>query len=269
MNAARLPAGLTLLLCLLLFSAGFLAPYPPAEQHRDAAFQPPGASFLLGTDLYGRDQLSRLLVGGRLSLACALLATALSLLIALPLGLIAGYAGGWPDEAIMRFTELFLALPWFYLLLAVRAVLPLSLGPQTAFLLLSALIGCLGWARPARLIRGVALAAREREYVHAARGFGAGPLYLIGRHILPETAGVVLTQAGLLVPQFILAEVTLSFLGLGVAEPAASWGAMLAPLRNPEVVTTYWWTAAPALAILLFLLCWHWLLSAFHAALNP
>lgn len=195
----RLPFPILLrgLFCLAILAAGLFAPYNPAEQHRESAFQAPNQTYLLGTDQYGRDQLSRLLHGGRLSLSRALLATALSLLFALLLGAVAGYHGGWIDGVLMRLSEVFVALPWLYLLLALRAGMPLNLRPETTFLLLSALIGCLGWARPARLVRGVVLSAREREYVHAAPGFGAGDCYLLRHHVLPETYSILLTQAGL------------------------------------------------------------------------
>ena len=122
----------------------------------------------------------------------------------------------------MRGAELFLALPWIYLLFALRAFLPLSLDARQAFLLLIGVIGLTGWARPSRLIRGVTLSAKQRNYVLAARGFGVSGLSIVCRHILPEVSSVVLTQAALLVPQYILAEVTFSFLGLGVGEPEPS-----------------------------------------------
>jgi peptide/nickel transport system permease protein len=150
----------------------------------------------------------------------------------------------------MRLAELFLALPWLYLLLGVRAFLPLSLTPGSTFLLLVSVIGVVGWARPARLIRGLVLSAREREYVQAARGFGASDAYLLIHHILPQARAVLLTQGSLLVPQYILAEVTLSFLGLGTGEPAASWGSMLAPLREAGVLMSYWWMAVPVALLL-------------------
>jgi peptide/nickel transport system permease protein len=245
------------LLCALVLLGALAAPYDPSAQHRDDAFHPPGSAYLLGTDEFGRDQLSRLLYAGRLSLGCALLATAVSLGLAVLVGAASGFFGRRWDEVLMRCTELFLALPWLYLLLAVRGALPLDLAPEAVFLLLSVGIGALGWPRPARLVRGIVLAAKEREYVYSARGFGAPSWYLLWRHILPETKSVLWTQAGILIPQFILAEATLSFLGLGVAEPAASWGNLLSSLRDLHVLTTYWWMSLPSLFLLLFLLAWN------------
>ena len=294
--------------CLLL--AGFLAPYPAAEQHRDFPYAPPtrvhfvdangrfhlrpfvyslvpvdgdGFSyredpgtrypihffvrrssemrvcavaepadiFLFGTDGFGRDTFSRVLYGGRISMAAALLATLLSLAIGGIFGAIAGHFGGIADTSIMRVAELALALPWIYLLLALRAVLPLHLGTTQTFLLISAVIGALGWARPARLIRGVVLSAKERGFVMSARGFGASEWYLLRRHVVPQALGIIVTQAVILVPQFITAEVTLSFLGLGMNEPVPSWGNMLSAFQHFQVMSSYWWMAAPIIALVL------------------
>jgi peptide/nickel transport system permease protein len=209
----------------------------------------PARVFLLGTDGYGRDQLSRLLHGAQVSLLAGLLAAGLSLSLGFVVGTVAGFYRGWLDTLVMRGAELFLALPWLYLLFAVRAVLPLHVSPAQAFLTIVLVIGLVDWARPARLVRGLVLSARERNYVLAARGFGASDLHLIRRHVAPETLGVLLTQAALLVPQYILAEVTLSFLGLGVSEPMPSWGNMLGALQQYHVLVSYWWMWAPGLAL--------------------
>jgi peptide/nickel transport system permease protein len=129
-------------------------------------------------------------------------------------------------------------------------VLPLDLEPRQAFLMIIGLLGAIGWARPARLVRGIVLSAKEREFVTAARGFGASDLYLIRRHVLPQAAGVLLTQAALLVPQYIVAEVSMSFLGLGVSEPAASWGLMLASLQQYHALVSHWWMWLPAILLM-------------------
>ena len=316
------PGGLRLGLAVLAtvhlgaLGAGFLAPYPPAEQNRMLPYAPPsrlhfvdaagrfhlrpfvyaedGAEphpvrffvqddshlrlfgvdeparlFLLGTDGFGRDQLSRLLHGAQISLFAGLLATALSLGVGWVLGTLAGFYGRWLDAFVMRAAEVFLALPWLYLLFAVRAVLPLHVSAAQAFLMLVLVIGLVDWARPARLVRGVVLSARERNYVLAARGFGASDLYLIRRHIAPQTLGLVLTQAALLVPQYILAEVTLSFLGLGVSEPVPSWGNMLAALQRYDVLTSYWWMWIPGLALVPVFLAYFALSEALHARVGP
>jgi len=215
----------------------------------------PGRLFLMGTDGYGRDQFSRFLYGGQISLLAGLLAAALSVSLGIVVGGLAGFYGGWIDEILMRGGELFLALPWLYLLFAVRAVLPLHIAGWQVFLLLVSVMGLIGWTRPARLIRGVVLSAKERNFVLAARAFGASDGYLLWRHVLPQTSGVVLTQMTLLIPQFVLAEVTLSFLGLGVSEPMPSWGTLLSSLQQYYVLSSYWWMFLPALLLIpLFLL---------------
>jgi peptide/nickel transport system permease protein len=228
----------------------------------------PAQIFLAGTDNYGRDQFSRILYGGQISLAAGLLATAISLLLGLCVGCVAGFFGGWIDESVMRLAELFLVLPWLYVLLAVRAFLPLHIGPGQVFFLLVAVIGTIGWARPARLIRGIVLSAKTRKYVTASRGFGASDAYILRRHVLPHTYGTLLTQAALLVPQYVIAEVTLSFFGLGLSEPMPSWGNLLANLQQYNVLVSYWWMFAPALALVLVSLGYLTVANAFHQQLQ-
>lgn len=225
--------------------------------------------YLLGSDAYGRDQLSRILYGGQVSLLAGLLGAGVTLPLGALIGLAAGYYGGWRDDLLMRIAELFLALPWLYLLFALRAFLPLAVSPLEAFLLVVVVIGMVGWARPARLVRGVVLSVKERDFVRAARGFGASNIYLLRRHILPETASVLLTQAAILVPQFVLAEMTLSFLGLGVPEPMSSWGNLLATLQQYNVLVSYWWMYLPALAIVPFFLGYLSLASALQERTSP
>jgi peptide/nickel transport system substrate-binding protein len=206
----------------------------------------PGRIFLMGTDEYGRDQFSRLVYGIRISLAAGLLATLFTLGVGVLVGSAAGWAGGWLDAVIMRTTELFVSLPWLYLLFGVRAFLPLNVPPEQAFLVFIAVAGFIGWARPARLVRGVVMSAKEREYVLAARGFGGSQVYLLRRHIAPQIRSLLLTQASVLIPRYILAESTLSFLGLGIGEPVPSWGGLLASLQHYHTLTSYWWMFLPA-----------------------
>jgi peptide/nickel transport system permease protein len=215
--------------------------------------------YLLGADGFGRDQFSRILYGGQVSLFAGLMAAALALSTGLMVGAVAGTFGGWVDEVAMRLAEIVIAVPWFYLLLGVRAVLPLQMNPLSAFVLVSAVIGLLNWGQPARLVRGVVLSGRERNFVQAAKGFGAGRLYILKRHLLPITFPVALTQMALLVPKFILAEVLLSFLGLGIGEPFPSWGNMLAYAQQFHVLTSYWWMLLPALAPVPVFIAYHFL----------
>lgn len=228
----------------------------------------PGQIFLFGTDGLGRDELSRMLYGARISLFAGMLAAAGALTVGMLMGLLAGFYGGWLDASVMRLAELFMALPWLYLLFAVRAILPLGIKTTDAFLLLVAVVGVMGWARPARLVRGIVLSAKERTFVLAAKAMGASDAHLLRRHILPETYSVLLTTAALLVPQFILAEVTLSFLGLGVGEPIPSWGNLLAELQNYSVLTSYWWMYLPAVALALLFLVYHAASSALQEKLS-
>jgi peptide/nickel transport system permease protein len=215
----------------------------------------PGVIFLLGADEYGRDVLSRLLYGGQLSLTTGLMGASISLTLGLVLGIAAGFYGGLADWVLMRCGELFLALPWLYLLLGIRAFLPLHVTPIETLFLLILVIGGVGWVRPARLIRGVVLSAKESDFVLAARGFGASDFHLMRRHILPSTKGVVLAQATILIPQYILAEVTLSFLGLGIGEPVPSWGNMLSQAREYHTIVRHPWMLAPGLILVPLTLC--------------
>jgi peptide/nickel transport system permease protein len=210
----------------------------------------PGRISLFGTDGLGRDQFSRFLFAARLSLFAGLLATALALLMGLLIGMVAGFYGSITDTVLMRVAELFLALPWIYLLLAARAFLPLHLSAPQTFLLLVTMIGSIGWARPARLIRGIVLSGKQRNFVLAAKNMGASDAYLLRKHILPQVYGVVLVQAAFLVPQYVLAEITLSFLGLGVGEPAASLGNLLGTLQQYHVLVSYWWMFLPGIGLI-------------------
>jgi len=224
----------------------------------------PSGLFLMGSDSFGRDQFSRFLHGGQISLFAGLLGAALSLGVGVVLGGLAGFYGTWIDQAIMRTAEIFLAVPWFYLLFAVRMALPLEMPPAQAFLMVLAVIGLAGWSRPALLVRGVVLSAKQRDYVVAARGLGATDAHLLRRHVLPQVMGIALTQAALLAPQYTLAEVTLSFFGLGVSEPVPSWGNMLATLQRYDVLSSYWWMFVPGIALILVFLLYYSLADVFH-----
>ena len=228
----------------------------------------PGKILLFGTDGFGRDEFSRVVYGGQISVAAGIVATLIALILGSTLGMIAGYYGRWLDEAVMGATELFLSLPWLYFLLGVRAFLPLHLSPLRTFFLLTCVVGLIGWAKPARLIRGLVLSIRSRNYVLAATGFGASNLYVVRGHIAPEVMGNLLTQAALLIPQYIAAEVTLSFFGLGVSEPLPSWGNMLSILQQYSVLTSYRWLMAPAGALLITSVTYYLLADALHSRLK-
>jgi peptide/nickel transport system permease protein len=228
----------------------------------------PGQIALFGTDGFGRDEFSRVLYGGQISVAAGIAATLIALFAGTVVGLLAGFYGRWIDESLMAGAELFLSLPWLYFLLGVRAFLPLHLSPVRTFFLLTGVIGLIGWARPARLVRGIVLSVRSRNFVLAAQGFGASDVYVIRRHILPEVFAVLLTQAALLVPRYIAAEVTLSFFGLGVSEPVSSWGNMLSALQQYSVLVSYGWLLAPIGALVITSVIYALLADTLHSHLE-
>jgi peptide/nickel transport system permease protein len=205
--------------------------------------------FLLGADSYGRDQLSRLLHGARVSLSLALVAVAGAVLIGAFVGGLAGYRRGWVDDALMRTVDFVIVLPVIYVALVLRAMLPLALPPSTVFVMMAAIFALVGWPFVARGVRGIIAAEREKEYVVAARSLGAGSGRIITRHLLPACTGYLLTQATLLLPAFILGEATLSYVGLGFPEHVATWGTMLIDAATVNAMTRFPWTLLPALAI--------------------
>ena len=209
---------------------------------------------LLGADSYGRDIFSRLLYGGRATLAVALLATVAAAFLGTLIGGISGSASGWIDAILSRLSEFVLVLPTIYVALALRAVMPLVLSATQVFLLLAGIFMLLGWPIVARGVRAIVLSEREREYVVAARAAGAGPVRLLTHHLLPATRGYVLTQASLLLPAFILAEATMSFVGLGFPSDVPTWGTMLQGAANVAILGDAPWTLAPALPIFLVVL---------------
>jgi peptide/nickel transport system permease protein len=204
---------------------------------------------LLGADGYGRDIFSRLLHGARSTLALAALATLAATLLGALIGGVSGYAGGWVDGVLSRFSEFVLVLPAIYVALALRAVMPLVLPASTVFVLLAAIFTLLGWPMVARGVRAIVLAEREREYAVAARAAGASNTRLLTRHLMPAAGGYVRTQATLLLPAFILAEATLSYVGLGFPDTTPTWGTMLQDASNVAMIGDAPWTLAPAAAI--------------------
>lgn len=217
----------------------------------------PARVFLLGSDGLGRDVFSRLIQGTRLSLFIAVFALLLSIPLGLTVGCCAGYFGGKTDFFSMRVVELFLAFPALYLVIALRSALPLSMPTEYLALALVGVLALFGWAGLARVVRGMALSLRQRDYVLAAIATGASHWRVMTRHLLPHLFGFVLVQAALSAPALILAEVTLSYLGLGIQEPSASWGSMLAGTKTLNQVLSYWWNLTPTIAILLVsLICY-------------
>lgn len=205
----------------------------------------------LGSDSLGRDQWTRLLHGARLSLGLAAAGLAGALVLGTGVGLFAGSRGGWIDTWLMRVADLFIAWPALYVVLVLRAALPLSLPFVTLFLLMATVLALAGWPIVARAVRALTVSERTREYVIAAEAAGASRLWVLRRHLLPAAAPVIVTQALLLVPGFILAEATLSFVGLGFSEPTPSWGTMLVEAANAFTLRQAPWLLSPAVAIAL------------------
>ena len=219
-----------LLLAVFVFggiSAPWLAPQSPSSIHLTHRLEGPSHAHAFGTDELGRDTLSRLMFGARLSLAVSVSVVAVSLALGLCIGGLAGYLGGWVDTALTTFAmNTFLALPGILLAIAFAAFL----GPGFLNLVLALAIG--GWAGYARLVRAQVMAVRDREYVDAARALGAGGMRIFFRHILPNIVQPILVQAAIGMAGVILAEATLSFLGLGIPAPTPSWGSMLNDARS-------------------------------------
>jgi peptide/nickel transport system permease protein len=233
------------------FSDGRLVSVPEGEGSPLGNASP---LFLLGGDGFGRDTFSRLLYGARASLALAAAATVLALLLGAFVGGVAGYAGGAVDDVLSRFTDFVLVLPAIYVALALRAVMPLILPPATVFVLLGAIFALLGWPIVARGVRAIVASEREREYAVAGRALGAGPWRILSRHLLPAAGGYLSVQATLLLPAFILAEATLSYVGLGFPDTVPTWGTMLRDASNIALLAEAPWMLAPAAAIFVVVL---------------
>src|SRR3954470_5634486 len=223
--------------------APWLAPHSPfAGDQRGAYLLRPGSRFLLGTDTQGRDVLSRVLYGARLSLAVGVISQSVSVTIGILLGLLAGYYGRWVDALVMRLADITLAFPTLLLLIAVAAAVKPSLP------VVFVVIGIVGWAGMARIVRGQVLLARGLEYVQAARALGASDTRIIARHLLPNVIAPVIVAATLGIGGAIMAEAALSFIGLGAQPPTPSWGAMVAEGRDLLRVAP-WVSIAPGVAI--------------------
>ncbi|HEY9606154.1 MAG TPA: ABC transporter permease [Allocoleopsis sp.] len=225
---------------------------------------------LLGTDEQGRDQFSRLLHGGRISLSIGLVGVAISYPLGILVGGISGYFGGWIDAILMRLVEVLMTIPALYLLVALAAVLPPGLTSAQRFLLIVVITSFIGWAGLARVIRGQVLSIKEREFVQASKAMGANPLYIIVRHVLPQTATYVIISATLSIPSYIGAEAVLSLIGLGIQQPDPSWGNLLSLSTNASILVLQPWLIwPPALLIILTVLAFNLLGDALRDALDP
>ncbi len=238
-----------------------LAPATYAAQFRDSPGAAPSRQHWLGTDELGRDRFSRVLYGTRVSLALAPAAALLSTLLAAFIGGVAGYAGGWARKLAMAATDLFLSLPWLFLLIMVRAILPLNVSPWTSVAVTFLLLGMLGWAASARVLCAGAAALRNADFVLQARASGVTRGRLFVRHVLPNLRPILFAQFWISVPVFILTEANLGILGLGVAEPLPSWGSLLRELESFGSLGDQPWRLFPLLLLIL-------VVSSFHAFLT-
>ncbi|WP_297218339.1 ABC transporter permease [uncultured Desulfovibrio sp.] len=254
--------GIVLTMSLAALLAPVIAPYDPNELHLDAILMPPSSQFWLGTDRLGRDVFSRLLYGGQVSLWVGFVAVGISLTIGTVLGLVSGYFRGWVDEVIMRGVDIMLCFPSFFLILAVIAFLEPSLTN------IMIVIGLTSWMGVARLVRAETLSLREREFVAAARLAGCSTRRMLFGHILPNAMAPILISGTLGVAGAILVESGLSFLGLGVQPPVASWGNML---LDGKTVLEYapWLSLYPGLAILVTVLGYNLLGESLRDVLDP
>jgi peptide/nickel transport system permease protein len=248
-------------------------PHDPVHQYRDHAWAAPSwqvpapsadavrgelspsRPFLLGTDQFGRDLFSRFVAGGRTSLVAAAAATALTMVIALAMGLAGAAMGGTIDAVLAALGDGVASAPWLVLAVAVRAALPLDATPVATLTVFAAVVAAASWPRQARHVRVSARAVLRSDFVRASLAAGASPMHVAWWHLVPQAATLATARAAGLLPRVLMAEVTLSALGLGIAEPTPTWGTLVGGLQRAALVGTYWWTLLP-MAGMIVLLWW-------------
>lgn len=253
-----------LILALVAISslgARWIAPATYSKQFREAPNAAPSRQHLLGTDDLGRDRFSRLLYGTRISLLLAPAAAFIATFLAGIIGGVAGCVGGWLQRIAMLATDLFLSLPWLFLLILARALLPLNVSPLTSVIVTFVLLGVLGWAAAARVVCAGAASMRNSDFVLLARASGIGHSRVILRHVLPNLRPVLAAQFWISIPVFILAEANLGILGLGVAEPLPSWGSLLRELDGMIAFNGEPWKFVPLLLLIVVVTCFQLVLS--------
>lgn len=228
-----------------------------------------GRLFLLGTDINGRDVFSRILFGGRISMTIGFLALFVLFPIGLLYGGIAGYFGGKTDMIMMRFAEAVMSIPSFYLLIILASILPSGMTSVQRFMLIVIILALIGWAGFARVVRGMVLSIKNQEYVQAAKSIGASRLRIIVKHILPQTTSFVIVAMTLSVPSYILSESGLSFLGLGIQQPDASWGNMLKEAQEYTNIIYRPWLLTPGFLIFIAVLAFNLIGDTIRDVLDP
>ncbi|TAK36042.1 MAG: ABC transporter permease [Chloroflexota bacterium] len=261
-RAALVGLGLILVLALVAIAGDRIAPYSPTKQNYGLVFQGPSWSHWLGTDQLGRDLLSRMIHGTRVSLTVGVLVQVIVLGVGVPIGLVAGYVGGRVDNLLMRFTDVVYAFPDLLFIIIITTWL--GRGIDKIFLA----IGIVVWTDMARLVRGQTLSLREKEFVEAARAIGVPHVRIVLRHILPNALGPIIVAVTLGIPRAILAESALSFIGIGLTPPNASWGTLVQDAYSSIFAVPYV-TLYPTLAIAITMLSFTFLGDGLRDALDP
>jgi peptide/nickel transport system permease protein len=256
-----LACGVLLLVISVALAASWLAPAGYAKQYREAPGATPTRDHWLGTDEIGRDRFARVLYGTRISLLLAPAAALLSTLMAALVGGLAGYLGGAWSKAAMAVTDLFLSLPWLFLLITVRALMPLNVSPLVSVLVTFLMLGLLGWTSAARVLCSTAGSLREADFVRQARASGIRGARLFWIHVLPNLKPVLYAQFWISIPAFILSEANLGILGLGVAEPMPSWGSLLKELEGLVSVGDEPWKFVPLILLVVVVTSFQLVLS--------
>ena len=253
---------IVILLVLIAIFAPMIAPYDPDVQDYASILQSPSKAHLLGTDEYGRDILSRIIYGTRVSLSVGLLAQVLATLIGVTLGALAAYYGGWVDTLISRIMELFAAFPDLIFAMGIKFVL----GPGIKNIFIA--LGLLTWVRTARMVRGQILQLKEKEYVEAAKASGATAFHTITKHLIPNCISTVIVLVTLGIPNAIMYEASLSFLGLGIQPPTASWGSMIS-FAQPYISYLPTYSIFPGIAIMITVIAFNIFGDGLRDALDP
>ncbi|HQU66704.1 MAG TPA: ABC transporter permease [Albidovulum sp.] len=228
-----------------------------------------GQFFLLGTDRLGRDVLSRIIYGARISLTIGILGVTMSFVLGIVIGGIAGYRGGWFDAVIQRVIEVLQSIPSIPLWMALAAIIPVTWSPIFVYVCITVILGMLDWTGLARAVRSKLLALREEDYVLAARLMGAGSARIIGKHMIPGFMSHLIASATLTIPGMILGETALSFLGIGLRPPITSWGILLTEARSVNIIALYPWLMLPVVPVILVILAFNFLGDGLRDAADP